>query len=83
MEEIKKRLEVIYNFSVVLGNKVEHMTIYKAQLIHMRNQGLTTKEIGKILETNSTTVENWYCKNSTPKDNIIAKLEKMFFESSF
>lgn len=64
----------------MLGIKVENMTIYKAELIHMRNDGMTAKKIGEILETNENMVQNWFDRGSQPKTKFIAILEERYFK---
>lgn len=64
----------------MLGIKVDNMTIYKAELIHMRNDNLTAEKIAKELNTSASMVQNWYDKGSQPKAKFICMLEKRFFE---
>jgi len=70
----------IKNIAEMIGIKVENMTIYKAELIHMRNDGLTSRKIAEILGANEGMVQNWFDKNSQPKNKFIAILEEKYFE---
>jgi DNA-binding transcriptional regulator YiaG len=80
MKEYKYLMEKSKNTAILNGIKVKKMTIYRAELIYLRNEGLTAKEISSLLNTKSSTVENWYNKGSQPKDEIIEKLEEMFLQ---
>ena len=62
-----------------LGIKVNNMTIYKAELINLRNDGLNLKEIAEILDAKEDNVGRWLSREAQPKPEIIVKLEKLYF----
>ena len=64
----------------MLGINIHPIVIYQAELIYLRNDGKTAKEIALLLGTKSSTVVNWYTKGSQPKEYIIDKLEDMLFK---
>lgn len=72
--------EIAEKISNRIGIKFKTMTIYRAELIHLRNDGLQIKQIGKIFNVKETMVQNWFSKNAQPRDEIIENLEKLYFE---
>lgn len=78
MNKYKKRLENSKDIAVINGINAKIMTIYRAELIYLKNEGMTSNDIASLLNTKTTTVENWFSKGSQPKDTIIEKLEQMF-----
>ena len=70
----------------MLGIRFKTMTIYRAELTHLRNEGFKDKEIAEIilkstgLQISSQTVNGWYNESKQPKDIIIEALEKRVFE---
>ena len=73
-------LEFLKDLQIMLGIKFDYMTIYKAELIYLRRDGIKYKDIALLLDVNYTTVCNWFIKQSQPKVTIIDKLEKMYFK---
>ncbi len=80
METYKDLMKKSRNIGIINGVATKKMTIYRAELIYLRNEGMTAKEIASLLNTKDSTVENWYNKGSQPKDEIIERLEEMFLE---
>lgn len=76
MIDYKKIKKVAYS----LGIKLTYITIYKAELIHLKNDGKTYKEIAELLDTKLSTVSHWFDKESQPKSNFIFELEKLYFK---
>ena len=77
MDEIKKDCLAL---GQKLGIKFNKMTIYRAELLNLKNDGLKLKQIAELLgESGVTNLQNWYTKGYQPKDHIIEKLENMFF----
>jgi len=56
------------------------MTIYKAELINLRNDGLTSQKIADLLNIEKSKIDNYFVKDSIPKDETIVKLENLYFE---
>ncbi len=68
-------LTYIEKIGYTLGIKFDFMTIYRAELIHLKNDGNSSKDISIILDVPVNTVNNWFNKSSQPKDKIIEKLK--------
>lgn len=75
-----KRHEKVIIIAEILGIKFKEMTIYRAELIHLKNDNIKAEEIAKILNTNREAVYKWYNKQTQPKASVIEKLENMYFE---
>jgi len=80
MKTYKNLIKKSKNIGILNGITTKTITIYRAELIHLRNEGMTSKKIASLLNTKITTVDNWFNKGSQPKDVIIKKLEQMFLE---
>jgi len=63
-----------------LGIKFKTMIIYRAELIHLKNEGYSIVAIAKMLNVPKERVYNWYNKESQPNDEIIQILENMFLK---
>ncbi len=73
-------LEYIIKIGYSLGIKFEKMIICRAELIHLKHDGMRVKDIALLLATKDTTVYNWYSKQSLPNDDIIEKLESLYLK---
>jgi DNA-directed RNA polymerase specialized sigma24 family protein len=63
-----------------LGIKINALPIYKKELIYLKNDGLSYKEIGEILNINNNIVGTWYYRNTKPNETIIEKLENLYLK---
>jgi len=72
-------LEFLNNVQIMLGIKFINMTVYKAELIYLRRDGIKYNDIALLLNVNASTVSNWFNKQSQPKEIVIEKLETMYF----
>jgi len=69
-----------------LGIRFKTMTVYRAELTHLRSEGYKDKEIAEIIldstgiVISSQTVNGWYNESKQPKDIIIEALEKRVFK---
>lgn len=60
--------------------KFDYITIYRVELIYMRNEGMKDKEIGEICNEKEKTVNKWFTAGTQPKANVIELLEKRYFK---
>ena len=72
--------EFLKDVQIMLGIKFIHITIYRAELIYLRKDGIKYKDIALLLDVNASIVPNWFNKQSQPKEIIIDKLEDMYFK---
>ena len=79
MEDRKEVQNKLKETAIMLGIGAKHMTIYRAELINLKNDGLKVREISNLLEESEAKINNWYNKEVQPKDIIIEKLEKLYF----
>jgi cAMP phosphodiesterase len=73
-------LEEDKNIGFIIGIKFNCMTVYRAELIHLKNDGKKSRDISIILDVPITTIDNLFNKSSQPKENIINKLEALYLE---
>lgn len=85
--EVKDLIEDAKSHSRVLGIKMETMTIYRAELVLLKSDGYTNKQIAEILSgklrengISKSNVQSWFTKKAQPRDIVIAVLETMLFE---
>jgi len=69
----------IRDIAIMNGLGFKIITVYRAELIHLKNDGFTAKKISKILNEPITKVQHWY-KGSQPTDKIMEKLEDMYLK---
>jgi len=68
--------------AIILGIRFDYMTNYRAELIHLKNENLSYKEIAMRInavscnnETNEAVVQTWFTRGTQPKDEFIEILE--------
>jgi len=77
---------ILKDMAIVLGIGFKNMTIYRAELIHLRSDGKTDKEIADLIskrseiEITQDAVNKWYTRESQPKACVIELLEEWYFK---
>jgi len=65
--------------SVILGIKFKTMPTYKAELVNLRNDGMSIKEIAILLNEPVSKAYHWF-QDIQPKSDVIQKLERLYFK---
>ena len=63
-----------------LGIKVKYMTVYKAELINLRNDHKSIKYIANLVGKKEDTVGRWFTREAQPKKEDIEILEYNYFK---
>lgn len=63
-----------------LGIKLSFITVYKAELVYLKNDGLKLEQIAVLLDDKANNVGHWLTREACPNNRVIALLEKMHFE---
>lgn len=70
----------VKNIGFSLGIKFDIMLVCRAELIHLRNDGLRVSDIAILLDVNREAVYKWFNNSSLPKEKIIDKLDNMYLQ---
>lgn len=74
------KLQNLKNKAALLGIKVNYMTIYKAELINLKSDGLKYKDIALIVGDSEDNVGRWITREACPSNRVIEILEHLYFE---
>ena len=63
-----------------LGIEFKYKVLFRAELIMLRSDNLSYKEISSILNVPLATVQNYYNKRTLPRYDVISKLELLYLD---
>jgi len=78
-KKVKKMFEKEKEISEILGIKFKTMPTYKAELVNLRNDGYTIKQIANLLNEPVSKAYHWF-QDVQPRSDVIQKLENLYFK---